>query len=141
MEENYYGFDYWRAGQTLAHHGIKGQKWGVRRYQNSDGSLTNAGRKRYGIRFKETWAYMRNKSREINDAFRKWLTIDSKMMPIFNNNSLTDISRHNSTINQGMAICQQQANQSAINASINAANFASSLAMTGGTTPFAFGIM
>ena len=31
----------------LAHHGIKGQKWGVRRYQNSDGSLTNKGLKRY----------------------------------------------------------------------------------------------
>lgn len=31
----------------LAHHGIKGQKWGVRRFQNPDGSLTDAGRKRY----------------------------------------------------------------------------------------------
>ena len=31
----------------LQHWGIKGQKWGVRRYQNSDGSLTPAGRKRY----------------------------------------------------------------------------------------------
>jgi hypothetical protein len=31
----------------LAHHGIKGMKWGVRRYQNSDGSLTLAGKKRY----------------------------------------------------------------------------------------------
>lgn len=31
----------------LAHHGIKGMKWGVRRYQNEDGSLTEAGYKRY----------------------------------------------------------------------------------------------
>lgn len=35
--------------QYLYHHGIEGQKWGVRRYQNSDGSLTSAGRQRYGV--------------------------------------------------------------------------------------------
>ena len=34
----------------IAHHGIKGQKWGIRRYQNPDGSLTPEGIKRYGNR-------------------------------------------------------------------------------------------
>lgn len=34
----------------LYHHGVKGQKWGVRRYQNDDGSLTEAGKKRYSVR-------------------------------------------------------------------------------------------
>ena len=33
---------------ALSHHGILGQKWGIRRYQNADGTLTAEGRKRYG---------------------------------------------------------------------------------------------
>ena len=33
--------------EVLQHHGIKGQKWGVRRFQNKNGDLTPAGRKRY----------------------------------------------------------------------------------------------
>lgn len=32
--------------RALYHHGIKGQKWGIRRYQNEDGSLTPEGKKR-----------------------------------------------------------------------------------------------
>ena len=32
----------------LYHHGIKGMKWGVRRYQNEDGSWTEEGKARYG---------------------------------------------------------------------------------------------
>ena len=35
-------------GDELYHHGVLGQKWGVRRYQNKDGSLTEKGKQRYG---------------------------------------------------------------------------------------------
>lgn len=35
------------SNYELYHYGVRGMKWGVRRYQNADGSLTNAGKKRY----------------------------------------------------------------------------------------------
>lgn len=35
--------------EELYHHGVKGQKWGIRRYQNDDGTLTAEGKKRYGV--------------------------------------------------------------------------------------------
>ena len=38
---------------ALEHHGTKGQKWGFRRYQNPDGSLTDAGKARYGKGIKD----------------------------------------------------------------------------------------
>lgn len=44
---NYYGYEFIRESD-LTHHGIKGQKWGVRRFQNEDGTLTAAGKKRRG---------------------------------------------------------------------------------------------
>lgn len=37
----------------LYHFGIKGMKWGVRRYQNSDGTLTAKGKKRYSEEYKK----------------------------------------------------------------------------------------
>ena len=43
--------------EELQHHGIKGQKWGVRRYQNKDGSLTADGRKRYADSIADTKVY------------------------------------------------------------------------------------
>lgn len=48
----------------LIHNGVKGMKWGVRRYQNKDGSLTDAGKKRYArdAREKEYNKYDENTS-------------------------------------------------------------------------------
>lgn len=48
----------------IYHHGVKGQKWGVRRYQNKDGSLIAAGKKRYQAR-KEKKKEYRNKLKKI----------------------------------------------------------------------------
>lgn len=35
------------SSNNLEHHGIKGMRWGVRKYQNEDGTLTDAGKKKY----------------------------------------------------------------------------------------------
>ena len=48
----------------LTHHGIVGMKWGVRRYQNKDGSLTAKGKKRYAqemAKLKEEQRILKNK--------------------------------------------------------------------------------
>ena len=50
-----------RQGE-LYHHGIKGQKWGVRRFQNKDGSLTPAGEKRYDNPSDQVNSNSKNKS-------------------------------------------------------------------------------
>lgn len=41
----------YRELHELYHHGVKGQQWGVRRYQNPDGSLTELGKKRYHVEY------------------------------------------------------------------------------------------
>jgi hypothetical protein len=62
----------------LKHWGVKGMKWGVRRYQNKDGSLTPAGQKRYDRDIRENNA--KKKDNRINidgpDASR-WVKEDT----------------------------------------------------------------
>lgn len=55
----------------LVHHGVKGQKWGVRRYQNSDGSYTSAGRSRYLANVKSGVSSV-SKRVDSNRKNRKW---------------------------------------------------------------------
>ena len=51
----------------LRHWGIKGQKWGIRRYQNKDGSLTPAGRKRYNPDEKSSDAPKKKSVKDMTD--------------------------------------------------------------------------
>jgi len=46
--------------EILVHYGIKGQKWGNRRFQNYDGSLTDEGRARYGVGDKKDWKRLKS---------------------------------------------------------------------------------
>lgn len=52
----------------IQHHGILGQRWGVRRFQNKDGSLTAAGRKKRGAEDDETDEQRRAKALKSTDA-------------------------------------------------------------------------
>lgn len=47
----------------IYHHGVKGMRWGVRRYENPDGTLTEKGKKRYGT--KENYEKKRAKRKKI----------------------------------------------------------------------------
>lgn len=60
-------------GSYLAHYGIRGMKWGRRRYQNKDGSLTPAGRARYSDDSNEAYNLKRKGVDKLSNAELKKL--------------------------------------------------------------------
>ena len=53
----------------LMHHGIKGQKWGLRRFQNADGTLTPDGKRRYN---KDLFGNSRFRPSDKNQRSKNW---------------------------------------------------------------------
>lgn len=76
----------------LYHHGILGQKWGVRRFQNKDGSLTNAGKRRY-----------------LKEAMGKLISLGPATRPTLNSRSDTEL---------GQDLLSQQYNRTDIRSSL-----------------------
>lgn len=59
---------YWNdSTDYLEHHGVLGMKWGVRRYQNADGSLTDKGKKRYYVGSSDKKKRAKGYQRRLND--------------------------------------------------------------------------
>lgn len=87
--------------EELYHHGIKGMRWGVRRYQNKDGSLTDKGKKRYGdVDFKketsEVAAAKANRKvarKAFNKAYNRYNLVPTKQNSDAYDKALNDLNK------------------------------------------------
>ena len=95
----------------LTHHGIKGMKWGIRRFQNKDGSLTSAGRRRYdepNIRRKEVVKKAENVNTTVSKGSKPK---EPKKYKIPENKSLHRLKLEEKYMQNGMT--REQAEQAA----------------------------
>lgn len=74
--------------EYLEHHGILGQKWGVRRYQNPDGTLTEVGKKHYSESSKKFSKLERDFNRKSYRLHRR----QEKAQKVLARPTLSDIS-------------------------------------------------
>lgn len=83
----------------LAHHGIKGQKWGRRRWQNEDGSLTSEGKERYGTVENYERAQRRKKiAIGIGAGTAAALAIGGGILAYKNRDKIKDFREHNKAL-------------------------------------------
>ena len=66
----------------LMHYGIKGMRWGVRRYRNKDGSLTNAGKKHV-----QNYKTALSLNEKVDQEARKLINSDSRLKKDFGNDT------------------------------------------------------
>lgn len=81
----------------IAHHGILGMKWGIRRYQNADGSLTSAGKRRYwsNSNVNDINSFVKKKSKNrITRAETSYKINKKEKRKIVNRGSATEVSLH-----------------------------------------------
>ena len=63
--------------QILQHHGVKGQRWGIRRYQKPDGSLTREGKRRASNIYKDYYTKGSDELKEAQSEINRKATKDS----------------------------------------------------------------
>lgn len=78
----------------LTHWGIKGQRWGIRRFQNKDGSLTEAGKKRRGIDDSD------DDDTESTEAKRERLLKSTNASELYKNRNLLTTAELNERLNR-----------------------------------------